>query len=72
MSCPQVNDTAYGIWKMTFYTPEPTVMMLDEVHQAGYGAMTTPNRLVVRSPYNTAQTYSEDVGIDLEHVQTFF
>ncbi|KAG7270503.1 hypothetical protein CRUP_032799 [Coryphaenoides rupestris] len=45
---------------MTFYTPEPTVMMLDEFHQSGYGAMTTPNRLVVRSPYNTAQTYSED------------
>ncbi|CAL8318011.1 unnamed protein product [Merluccius merluccius] len=60
--CPQVNDTVYGIWKMTFYTPEPTVMRLDEVRQAGYGAMTTPNRLVVRSPYNTAQTYSEDVA----------
>ncbi|CAL8315674.1 unnamed protein product [Lota lota] len=65
-----VNDTAYGIWKMTFYTPEPTVMMLDEVHQAGYGAMTTPNRLVVRSPYNTAQTYSEDVaGVPMEVVK---
>ena len=64
MFYPQVNDTAYAIWKMTFYTPEPTVMMLDEVHEAGYGAMTSPNRLVVRSPYNTAQTYSEDVGVD--------
>ena len=48
MSCPQVNDAAYGIWKMTFYTPEPTDMMLAEVHQAGYGAMTTPKRLVVQ------------------------
>ncbi|CAL8392199.1 unnamed protein product [Arctogadus glacialis] len=70
-----VNDTAYGIWKMTFYTPEPTVMMLDEVHEAGYGAMTSPNRLVVRSPYNTAQTYSEDVaGVPMEVVKvgTYF
>ncbi|KAK0137805.1 hypothetical protein N1851_025979 [Merluccius polli] len=67
-----VNDTVYGIWKMTFYTPEPTVMRLDEVRQAGYGAMTTPNRLVVRSPYNTAQTYSEDVGNGLENVPSIF
>ena len=71
MSCPQVNDMANGIWKMTFYTPEPTVMMLDEVHQAGYGAMSTPNRLVVRSPYNTAQTYPEDVCVDLARPNIF-
>ena len=72
MSCPQVNDMAYGIWKMTFYTPEPMDMMLAEVHQAGYGAMMTPNRLVVRSPYNTAQTYLEDVGVgDWKRVPTF-
>ena len=46
-----------------------------EVHEAGYGAMTSPNRLVVRSPYNAAQTYSEDVaGVPMEVVKvgTYF
>ncbi|KAJ3606471.1 hypothetical protein NHX12_025992 [Muraenolepis orangiensis] len=66
----EANDTGYAIWKVTFYTPEPTVMMLDEFHQAGYGAMTTHNRLVVRSPYNNAQTYQEDVaGVPMEVVK---
>lgn len=37
-------------------------MMLREAQQAGYGIMTTPHRLVMRSPYNTAETYSEDVS----------
>lgn len=47
---------------MTFYTPEPVVMVLREAEQAGYGAMTISNRLVMRSPYNTAETYSDDVS----------
>jgi len=37
-------------------------MVLKEAEQAGHSAMMTPNRLVVRSPYNTAETYSEDVS----------
>ncbi|XP_060907869.1 uncharacterized protein LOC132984874 [Labrus mixtus] len=53
---------ASGIWKMTFYAPEPVSMVLKEAEQAGYGAMMTSSRLVVRSPYNTAETYSEDVA----------
>ena len=55
----------HGIWKMTFYTPEPVAMVLMEAEQAGYSAQTTPTRLVVRGPYNTAETYSEDVSIVL-------
>ncbi|XP_074471789.1 uncharacterized protein LOC141756156 [Sebastes fasciatus] len=61
-SIPDASGGAHSIWKMTFYTPEPVVMVLREAEQAGYGAMTTSSRLVVRSPYNTAETYSEDVG----------
>ncbi|CAN9507880.1 unnamed protein product [Ophioblennius macclurei] len=58
-----------GIWKLTFYTPEPVPMVLREAEQAGYSAMTTSTRLVFRSPYNTAETYSEDVaGIPMEVV----
>lgn len=47
---------------MTFYTPQPVTMVQREAEQAGYGTMVTSKRLVVRSPYNTAETYSEDVS----------
>ncbi|XP_068593436.1 uncharacterized protein [Cebidichthys violaceus] len=59
---PDASGAAHGIWKLTFYTPEPVSMMLREAEQAGYGAMVTSTRLVMRSPYNTAETYSEEVG----------
>ncbi|XP_010739022.3 uncharacterized protein LOC104926782 [Larimichthys crocea] len=64
---PDASDVSHGIWKMTFYTPEPVSMVLREAEQAGYGARMTSNRLVMRSPYNTAETYSEDVaGVPME------
>ncbi|XP_054474087.1 zona pellucida protein AX 1 [Anoplopoma fimbria] len=64
---PEASGSAHGIWKLTFYTPEPVAMVLREAEQAGYGAMMTSTRLVVRSPYNTAETYSEDVaGVPME------
>ncbi|KAM4600974.1 zona pellucida protein AX 1 [Polymixia lowei] len=72
---PGDNDAAHGIWKMTFYTPEPMAMVLSEAQQAGYGATMTSNRLVLRSPYNTAETYSEDVaGVPMEvfKVSTYY
>ncbi|XP_053301876.1 uncharacterized protein LOC128460657 [Pleuronectes platessa] len=59
---PGESDGAQGIWKMTFYTPDPVPMVLREAIQAGYAAMTTTNRLVVRSPYDTAETTSEEVA----------
>lgn len=59
----QSSGEEHGIWKMTFFTPEPVTMVLREATQAGYSAMTTSNRVVVRSPYNTAETYSEDVSV---------
>lgn len=58
----QTSVSEQGLWKMTFYTPEPVAMVLREAEQAGYSATTTSNRLVMRSPVNTAETYSEDVG----------
>ncbi|XP_059212568.1 zona pellucida sperm-binding protein 2-like [Centropristis striata] len=64
---PDASGAAQGIWKMTFHTPEPVPMVLREAEQAGYGAMTTTSRMVMRSPYNTAETYSEDVaGVPME------
>ncbi|XP_034555951.1 zona pellucida protein AX 1 isoform X2 [Notolabrus celidotus] len=63
----EASGAAHGIWKMTFYTPEPVSMVLREAEQAGYGAMMTSNRLVMRSPFNTAETFSEDVaGVPME------
>ncbi|XP_056284023.1 uncharacterized protein LOC130202475 isoform X2 [Pseudoliparis swirei] len=64
---PDDSGAEHGIWKLTFYTPEPVSMVLREAEQAGYGAMLTSTRLVMRSPYNTAETYSEDVdGVSME------
>ncbi|GAA6228834.1 uncharacterized protein LOC108895977 [Lates japonicus] len=64
---PGESGAAHGIWKMTFFTPEPVAMVMREAEQAGYAAMTTPTRLVMRSPFNTAETYSEDVaGVPME------
>ncbi|KAK5919119.1 hypothetical protein CgunFtcFv8_023041 [Champsocephalus gunnari] len=63
----EASGASQGIWKMTFYTPEPVAMVLQEAEQAGYAAKTTSSRLVMRSPYNTAETYSEDVaGVPME------
>ncbi|KAM9840234.1 zona pellucida sperm-binding protein 2-like [Aulostomus maculatus] len=63
----RASDAEHGIWKMTFYTPEPVVMVLREAEQAGYSAKATSTRLVVRGPYSTAETYSEDVaGVPME------
>lgn len=66
------TSAAHGIWKMTFYTPEPVSMVLREAQQAGYSATSTSSRLVVRSPYNTAETYSEDVSNISHFPVTFF
>ncbi|XP_072218677.1 uncharacterized protein [Leuresthes tenuis] len=64
---PGTSGEASGIWKMTFFTPEQVAMVLKEAEQAGHSAMMTPNRLVMRSPYNTAETYSDDVaGVPME------
>ncbi|XP_044025912.1 zona pellucida protein AX 1 isoform X2 [Siniperca chuatsi] len=72
---PDASDAAQGIWKITFYTPEPVSMVLREAEQAGYSAMTTSNRLVMRSPYTTAETYSEDVAgvpMDVFRVSAYY
>uniref|UniRef100_A0A8C7HR22 Uncharacterized LOC109891559 n=1 Tax=Oncorhynchus kisutch TaxID=8019 RepID=A0A8C7HR22_ONCKI len=63
------------IWKMTFHTPDSKVMVLKDAHRAGYGAMTTPTRLVLRSPYNMPETYAEEVaGVPMEvfSVSTYY
>uniref|UniRef100_A0A8C3AT36 ZP domain-containing protein n=1 Tax=Cyclopterus lumpus TaxID=8103 RepID=A0A8C3AT36_CYCLU len=67
LGCYVDNQVSHGIWKLTFYTPEPVSMVLREAEQVGYAAMATSTRLVMRSPYNTAETTSEEVdGVSME------
>ncbi|KAK3542320.1 hypothetical protein QTP86_022482 [Hemibagrus guttatus] len=71
----QASTTLDNIWRMVFYTPKEKPMMLEEVREAGYGVSMTSTRLVLRSPYNTPETYTEDVnGVQMEvfKVSTYF
>lgn len=58
----QSSDAEQGIWKVAFYTPEEVVMTANKAERAGYSTRMTPSRLVMRSPYNTAETRSEEVS----------
>nr|XP_046147127.1 uncharacterized protein LOC123990565 [Oncorhynchus gorbuscha] len=72
---PDAAGAPNGIWKMTFHTPDPKVMLLTDAQRAGYGAMMTQTRLVIRSPYNMAETYSVEVaGVPMEvfSVSTYY
>ncbi|XP_020351505.1 uncharacterized protein LOC109900224 isoform X1 [Oncorhynchus kisutch] len=72
---PDAAVAPNGIWKMTFHTPDPKVMLLTDAQRAGYGAMVTQTRLVIRSPYNMAETYSVEVaGVPMEvfSVSTYY
>ncbi|XP_067097631.1 uncharacterized protein [Osmerus mordax] len=63
------------IWKLMFFTPEPKVMLLNEAKKAGYGVKSTEHRLVLRSPFNSAETYIENVaGVPMEvfSVSTYY
>ncbi|XP_030637540.1 zona pellucida sperm-binding protein 2-like [Chanos chanos] len=52
---------------MVFFTPKEKAMLLDDALKAGYGISATATRLVLRSPYNTPETYTENVhGVPME------
>lgn len=57
----QASASPNDIWKLMFFTPEPKVMLLNEAKKAGYGVKSTEHRLVLRSPFNSAETYIENV-----------
>uniref|UniRef100_A0A674EBE3 Zona pellucida protein AX 1 n=1 Tax=Salmo trutta TaxID=8032 RepID=A0A674EBE3_SALTR len=62
---PDAAVAPNGIWKMTFHTPDPKVMLLTDAQRAGYGAMMTQTRL----------TYSVEVaGVPMEvfSVSTYY
>lgn len=62
LSSLQFSIALSNIWRMVFYTPKEKPMMLEEVQDAGYGVLITPTRLVLRSPYNMPEIYTEDVS----------
>ncbi|XP_076873884.1 zona pellucida protein AX 1 [Brachyhypopomus gauderio] len=72
---PKVSTSLNNVWRMVFYTPREKPMMLSEVQNAGYWISSTPSRLVLRSPYNMPETYSQNVnGVQMEvfRVTTYF
>ncbi|KAK1796108.1 hypothetical protein P4O66_009197, partial [Electrophorus voltai] len=72
---PKASTSLNNVWRMVFYTPKEKPMMLAEVQNAGYGVSSTPSRLVLRSPYNMPETYSQNVnGVQMEvfRVTTYF
>ncbi|XP_028858636.1 zona pellucida protein AX 1 [Denticeps clupeoides] len=65
------------IWKMVFqYGPsKEKPMFLNEARDAGYGVATSPSRLIIRSPYDAREVYTENVaGVPMKvfKVTTYF
>ncbi|XP_031437599.1 uncharacterized protein LOC105908976 isoform X2 [Clupea harengus] len=48
--------------KVVIYTPAEKAFTPMELHRLGYGLYTYPVRLLIRSPYDTTATYSQDVA----------
>ncbi|XP_030637538.1 uncharacterized protein LOC115818325 [Chanos chanos] len=64
-------DTQLTLWKIIVFTPEEKSFQPKELQAMGYGVQTSSTRLVMRSPYNMAETYSQDVaGIPMEVFKT--
>uniref|UniRef100_W5NKT6 ZP domain-containing protein n=1 Tax=Lepisosteus oculatus TaxID=7918 RepID=W5NKT6_LEPOC len=52
----EATKAAYRIWKVVFYLPVQKTMTAEEAKESGYGLLTTPSRLVLRSAYNTSES----------------
>ncbi|XP_031437603.1 uncharacterized protein LOC116223787 [Clupea harengus] len=59
---PDAVTSENNIWRMVFFTPKEKSMPLADAQRAGYGIATTPSRLLIRSPYDTTEVYSENVA----------
>lgn len=58
----QTGTSGSRITSIVFLTPEERVMKVDEAQIRGYGVANTPTRLVVRSPHNAPEMYTQDVS----------
>ncbi|KAK5852826.1 hypothetical protein PBY51_006665 [Eleginops maclovinus] len=55
-------DAGFRITAVVFFSPEQRVMKVDEAQKNGYWISSTPNRLVLRSPNPSRETYTQDVA----------
>ncbi|XP_026089540.1 uncharacterized protein LOC113063394 [Carassius auratus] len=49
------------LWKILLYTPGEKAFHKDTLQAMGYSVSTSPTRLVMRSPFNTAETFIQNV-----------
>ncbi|KAJ8377735.1 hypothetical protein AAFF_G00254080 [Aldrovandia affinis] len=55
-------DSLLQLWKVEFHTGRPKTMSIEETRNHGYGVAATLTRLLLRSPYRTAETTSMQVA----------
>uniref|UniRef100_A0A667XXB4 Uncharacterized LOC115356181 n=1 Tax=Myripristis murdjan TaxID=586833 RepID=A0A667XXB4_9TELE len=67
----QPSEAEFRMTTVVFFTPEERIMTVDQAQRRGYGVANTPTRLVLRSPTNAPETYSQDVaGVDMMVLKT--
>ncbi|XP_051732227.1 zona pellucida protein AX 2 isoform X2 [Ctenopharyngodon idella] len=49
------------LWKILLYTPEEKAFDKETLQEMGYSVYSSPTRLVLRSPYNMAETFVQHV-----------
>uniref|UniRef100_A0AAY4EUH4 ZP domain-containing protein n=1 Tax=Denticeps clupeoides TaxID=299321 RepID=A0AAY4EUH4_9TELE len=59
--CKAALRSLLSLWKIVFYTPTERPILPEELLGLGYGFQASPTQLIIRSPYNTAEAYPQDV-----------
>uniref|UniRef100_A0AAY4EUJ1 ZP domain-containing protein n=1 Tax=Denticeps clupeoides TaxID=299321 RepID=A0AAY4EUJ1_9TELE len=62
LSLCQALRSLLSLWKIVFYTPTERPILPEELLGLGYGFQASPTQLIIRSPYNTAEAYPQDVA----------
>nr|XP_055042356.1 zona pellucida protein AX 2 [Misgurnus anguillicaudatus] len=52
-------DSNLELWKIILYTPEEKAFYEEDLLKMGYSVNSSPSRLVMRSPYNMAESFVE-------------
>ncbi|XP_058881706.1 uncharacterized protein LOC117410478 isoform X3 [Acipenser ruthenus] len=59
---PDTITAASDIWQVVFHSPVKKNMTVDEAFQLGYGLNTTESRLLLRAPFQTAESETSVVA----------
>ncbi|XP_028809301.1 uncharacterized protein LOC114763713 [Denticeps clupeoides] len=62
IAVPMALRSLLSLWKIVFYTPTERPILPEELLGLGYGFQASPTQLIIRSPYNTAEAYPQDVA----------